>query len=375
MSLDTREKVERVVEALADDFHRQGGVRESDLLRLVDKHGLDAQEQVAVVVELRAQGISVEEDPESEDVAPASARTAGSAASFGLFGMSHSLLSHDELLALVRQMRQGETAERALASDASREDLSAIASCGAAAKQRIVESNYRFVVSIAREYQHVSDLELTDLIQEGALGLIRAAELFDHRLGFRFTTYAGWWVRQSVIRAIQNFSRTIRLPSHVHDKLVKVRRVRVALWQEFAREPRAAEIAEQLGWSAEDVQFLLDVGRSVISLNQPAGPDTELEMIDFVSDPFGTAYDCLFHAELEAAIEAAVENLPKRDRLIITRRFGLEDGNPRTLEEIGRELGVSRERVRQLQNRAFERLARDPVLREFSGLKSLALAA
>jgi RNA polymerase primary sigma factor len=372
----SEEKVERVVEALVDDFHRQGGVRESDLLRLVDKHGLDAGEQVAVVAKLRADGIQVDEEAERDEGQHGPAKKLARAVSeLGLFGLSHPLLSHDELLALVRQMRQGEAAQAALGTGPDREELRAIASCGVLAKQRIVESNYRFVVAIARDYQHASDLELPDLIQEGSLGLIRAAELFDHRLGFRFTTYAGWWIRQSVIRAIQNFSRTIRLPSHIHDRLVKVRRVRLALWHEFAREPRSAEIAEQLGWTAEDVQFLLDVGRSVISLNQPAGPDTELELIDLVADPFESAYESLFHAELEGAIAAAVEGLSARDRLIITRRFGLADGKPRTLEEIGQELGISRERVRQLERRAFERLARDPVLREFSGRHALAAAA
>lgn len=358
------ETIARVVKALEDDFHRQGGVAEGDLLRLVDKNGLGAEEQLAVVQLLRDRGIQIEEDELEEGAEVLPATEVGDRALLG--GLAHRILRHEEVVEFARRMRQGEKAAIELKASPNRRELEVIIAEGHRAKCLLVESNLRLVFRIASEYQNLSDLELVDLFQEGILGLIRATELFDHRLGFKFSTYACWWIRQAVIRGIQNYGRTIRLPSHVHERLVKLRRVRLALWAELSREPRAAEIGEQLAWAPEDVQFLLDAARSVVSLNQPANADTEVELQELIADPFPDAFETVHMVEVAEAIDTAVDALPDRLRYIINQRFGLEDASPRTLEEIGQDLGLSRERVRQLQVRALEQLSRHPTLRELA---------
>jgi RNA polymerase primary sigma factor len=272
------------------------------------------------------------------------------------------LLTAEEEVLLAKRMEEGQLARKRLTasldglSPEERHELEMTISDGEAAQEYLIRANSRLVISVAKKYIG-RGVHFLDLIQEGNIGLIRAARKFEYRRGHKFSTYATWWIRQAVSRAVADQGRTIRVPVHMGDQINRLRRVSTQLTQELGREPSTEELAEAMETTPDKISTLIEISRRPISLETPIEEDADSEFGDFVEDKSSPQpAEIVTHNLLREHLNRVLARLPEREAHILQLRYGLLDGETHTLEEVGREIGVTRERVRQLEAQALNRL-------------------
>jgi RNA polymerase primary sigma factor len=340
------------VSAVIELGEREGCLDLSEVVRIVDSYRLDDEEVERLYEELQQRGIDLSDDCGRSEAADSTyvngnlAESTTDALQLFLNEMGrYKLLTAEEEVELAKRIERGDKE----------------------AKDLMVNSNLRLVVSIAKKYQG-HGLSLLDLIQEGIIGLIRAVEKFDWRKGFKFSTYATWWIRQAVQRGVANKAREIRIPVHIVDRERKIARAERELTAKLGRPPEEEEIAKAAKLRPKQVREVREAARAVTSLDRPVGEEGDSAFGDLVSGDERTPEETLHVSLEEETLRRAVETLPEREQEVVKMRYGLDgDADPKSLEEIGRHLGLTRERVRQVEAAALERLA---VNREIEALRA-----
>jgi len=323
---------------LLEAAEQAGSLKAAELAEVVETLELDALEQDALYRELDRRGIELIDEVKEEEAAPppapAQESTTDALQLFLREAGRHALLTAAQEVELAKKIERGDMA----------------------AKQLMIQSNLRLVVSIAKNYRN-QGLPFLDLIQEGTLGLIRAVEKFDWRRGFKFSTYATWWIRQAVARALADKARTIRMPVHIVERLQKMNRAERTLWTQLGREPTIEEIAEEASLPLQQAHEVRAAARASTSLDQPVGETEDAVFGDFVAGDGPLPEEQVEISLRSQALKEALQALSDRERQVVVLRYGLTDAEPKTLEEIGRRLGLTRERVRQIELDSLKRLA------------------
>lgn len=356
------------IRSLIESGRRNGKLTNSEIGDAMEESGhvLDVEQMEKLYEELESNGIEVVDD-DTADVAEAAALTEDSVDDFEESLNTDGITIDDPVKVYLKEIGRvplltpEEEIDLALKIQAGGPE-------GEKAKQRLSEANLRLVVSIAKRYVG-RGMQFLDLIQEGNLGLIKAVEKFDHTKGFKFSTYATWWIRQAITRAIADQARTIRIPVHMVETINKVKKVSSQLLHEYGHDPSAEEIAERLEMPVDKVREIMRVAQEPVSLETPIGEEEDSHLGDFIPDddapvPAEAASQTLLKEQLADVLKT----LTPREEKVLRLRFGLEDGRPRTLEEVGKEFNVTRERIRQIEAKALRKLrhpSRSKKLRDF----------
>ncbi|MGA3152265.1 MAG: RNA polymerase sigma factor RpoD [Streptosporangiaceae bacterium] len=384
MSLAAAPPVDQVADVLAQ-AREHGTVMMTDLSAAFERCDLPAEAVDSVLKLLADEGVEVldapAEDPEEAPRAASHADTARRAVTSDLVRIylreigRVPLLTADDEVQLAKSIEAGLFAEEKLQggfgavapAGVQLAEYALVAADGLQAKQRLIEANLRLVVSIAKRYIG-RGLVFLDLIQEGNLGLIRAVEKFDYTKGYKFSTYATWWIRQAITRAIADQARTIRIPVHMVETINKMARIQRQLHQDLGREATPDEIAAEMGLPVDRVAEIQRIAQEPVSLQSPIGEE-DSDLGDFIEDADAVVpMEAAAFIMLQDQLDHVLDNLSLREQRIIQLRFGLTDGHPRTLEEVGREFGVTRERIRQIESKTLAKLrhpSRAQMLREY----------
>ncbi|MGO9671747.1 MAG: RNA polymerase sigma factor RpoD [Streptosporangiaceae bacterium] len=384
MSLAAAPPVDQVADVLAQ-AREHGTVMMTDLSAAFERCDLPAEAVDSVLKLLADEGVEVldapAEDPEEAPRAASHADTARRAVTSDLVRIylreigRVPLLTADDEVQLAKSIEAGLFAEEKLQggfgavapAGVQLAEYALVAADGLQAKQRLIEANLRLVVSIAKRYIG-RGLVFLDLIQEGNLGLIRAVEKFDYTKGYKFSTYATWWIRQAITRAIADQARTIRIPVHMVETINKMARIQRQLHQDLGREATPDEIAAEMGLPVDRVAEIQRIAQEPVSLQSPIGEE-DSDLGDFIEDADAVVpMEAAAFIMLQDQLDHVLDNLSLREQRIIQLRFGLTDGHPRTLEEVGREFGVTRERIRQIESKTLAKLrhpSRAEMLREY----------
>ena len=344
------QQIDDLIESLLSDYKRKGSISTNALCDALEKYELSPQQIDSVYKALQDAGISIyDEDARDKELFDQAL------SDFGLDDPVKMYLKDIGRVPLLTGEEEIELARRTQEGD----EL---------AKKRLTEANLRLVVSIAKRYVGRGMLFL-DLISEGNLGLIKAVEKFDYQKGFKFSTYATWWIRQSITRAIADQARTIRIPVHMVETIHKLPRISRMLLQEKGREPTPEEIAEAMGIEVQKVMEIQKIAQDPVSLETPIGEEEDSHLGDFIEDDkTQTPGDSVTFIMLKEQLLSVLDTLTPREEKVLRLRYGIDDGKPRTLEEVGREFNVTRERIRQIEAKALRKLrhpSRSKKLRDF----------